>query len=316
MLPVPSPRAWPEAVAAVLARCSFPRPGEPAACAVSGGPDSIALLALAVAAGCRAHAVHVDHGLRPSSATDADVVRDAAQALGATFETVTVVVGPGPDLEARARSARYEALPTGALVGHTADDQAETLLLNLMRGSGLDGLAAMRPGPAGLRGVRRPILDLRRSETAAVAAALGLRTVSDESNQDMRFRRNRVRSELLPMLADVSGRDPVPVLARTARLLAQDAEMLADLATGVDATDVRALRATPGPLARRALRSWLREGQGAEQHPPSAAETERVWQVVQGTAKACELAGGRRVTRSKGRLRVWAPAAGIGWQRP
>lgn len=300
-------RPWPEAVTTVLARCNFPGPGEPAPCAVSGGPDSIALLALAVAAGCRAHAVHVDHGLRPSSSAEADVVRDAARALGATFETVTVVVAPGPDLEARARRARYEALPTGALVGHTADDQAETLLLNLMRGSGLDGLAAMRSGPAGLRDVRRPILDLRRSETAAVAAALGLRTVSDESNQDMRFRRNRVRCELLPMLAEVSGRDPVPVLARTARLLAQEADVLAELASRLDATDVRALRAAPAPLARRALRSWLREGQGAEKHPPSAAETERVWQVVQGAAKACELSGGRRVSRSKGRLAVSAP---------
>ncbi len=308
MLSALASQPWPDVLTGALARCTFPGADEPAPCAVSGGPDSIALLALAVAAGCRAHAVHVDHGLRPSSAAEAEVVCEAARALGATFETVTVAVRPGPDLEARARRARYEALPRGALVGHTADDQAETLLLNLMRGSGLDGLAAMRPGPAGLRGVRRPILALRRSETAAIAAALGLRTVRDESNQDMRFRRNRVRAELLPMLADVSGRDPVPVLARTAQLLAQDAEMLAGLATGVDPTDVRALRAAPRPVAQRALRAWLRQGQGVEQHPPSAAETERVWQVVNGAAKACELAGGRRVSRSKGRLRLSVPA--------
>ena len=124
-------------------------------CAVSGGADSLGLLVLAVDAGCTVTAVHVDHGLRAGSAAEADVVRAAADRFGAGFRSLSVAVAPGPNLEARARRARYEALPPDALVGHTADDQAETVLLNLIRGAGLDGLAGMAPG-------RRPIRALRR----------------------------------------------------------------------------------------------------------------------------------------------------------
>ncbi len=296
---------WPGQVLSLLPRCRFPPSGSEVVCAVSGGPDSLALLALAVAAGCRAEAVHVDHGLRPSSAAEAEVVQEAAERLGSAFRRVSVRVPPGPDLEARARRARYGALHRGSLVGHTADDQAETVLLNLMRGAGLEGLAAMRPSGAGLGSVGRPLLALRRSETEAVVAALGLRVVRDESNSDLRFRRNRTRHQLLPLLADISGRDPVPVLVRTARILGQDSEVLAALAGDLDPTDVRALRAAPRPLANRALRTWLR--QGPDRHPPSSAELERVWAVVSGQAKACELAGGCRVSRSKGRLTLSPP---------
>jgi tRNA(Ile)-lysidine synthase len=288
----------------LLERCRFPPAGEAVVCAVSGGADSLAMLALALASGCRAHALHIDHGLRPGGREEAALVRAAAEALGATFESVTVEVGAGPDLEARARRARYEALPEGVLVGHTADDQAETLLLNLMRGAGLDGLCGMRSEGGGPRGARRPILALRRAETARLALSLDLRVVSDPSNNELRFRRNRVRHEVLPLLAEVSGRDPVPHLAGTAALLAGDADLLADLARGLDPTDTRALRAAPRPLANRALRAWLREGEGSERHPPSHDEIERAWGVVTGEARACELAGGRRLSRQAGRLRL------------
>jgi tRNA(Ile)-lysidine synthase len=270
------------------------------------------MLALAVAAGCHAHAVYVDHGLRPGS-DDADVVRSAAVALGTSWQTVAVSVGPGPDLEARARAARYDALPAGAMVGHTADDQAETLVLNLLRGAGLDGLRGMRAHGGGRRAVSRPILDLRRTETSALVASMGLATVADPSNSERRFRRNRVRHEVLPLLADVAQRDPVPLLVRAARALAEDAELLDALAWGLDATDTAALRAAPRPLAKRALRAWLRQGEGPERHPPSSAELDRTWAVVAGEVVACELADGRRVSRTAGRLRVTPkrPAAGV-----
>jgi tRNA(Ile)-lysidine synthase len=295
-------KTWPPLVGGLLSRSCFPPAGEAVICAVSGGPDSVAMLALAVAAGCQAHALHVDHGLRPESGREAALVMAAADALGATCELVRVHVEPGGDLEARARRARYQVLPDGVLVGHTADDQAETLLLNLLRGAGLDGLAGMRAKDGGHRRVRRPILGLRRQETAALVRALDLEVVDDPSNHWPQFRRNRARHEVMPLLADVAGRDPVPLLARTASLLAEDAELLASLAEGLDPTDARALRAAPAPLARRALRRWLRDG--PELHPPSASELERVWQVVVGRVVACEIAGGRRVSRSGGRLRL------------
>ena len=302
---------WPAVTEALLGRCSFPGPGSDVVCAVSGGADSMAMLALAVASGCHAKAVYIDHGLRDASPAEGEVVKAGARTLGAAFEAVAVTVAPGSDLEARARRARYEALPEGALVGHTADDQAETLLLNMMRGAGLDGLSGMRASAAGPRRVGRPILDVRRTETRAFVAAIGLETVSDPSNFELRFRRNRVRHEVMPLLAEVAGRDPVPLLARTAGLLGEDADFLELLASDIDPTDARALAHAPPPLAKRALRSWLRQGQGPEHYPPSSQELQRVWAVVTGAAVACELAGGRRLSRSSGRLRI-EPSAEAG----
>jgi tRNA(Ile)-lysidine synthase len=150
----------------LLARCHFPPAGTIVTCAVSGGPDSLALLVLAIEAGCEVLAVHVDHGLRLGSADEADVVRAAAGRFGARFDARTARVDPGPNVEARARAARYAALPTDVLTGHTADDQAETIVLNLVRGAGLDGLRGM-PVP------RRPIIRLRRHETQTLCDELG-----------------------------------------------------------------------------------------------------------------------------------------------
>ena len=279
----------------LLGRCRFPPAGTDVTCAVSGGADSLALLVLAVAAGCRATAVHVDHGLREGSAAEAEVVRDAAAGLGAAFRAERVHVGPGPNLEARARAARYGVLPPDVLTGHTADDQAETVLLNLLRGAGLDGLAAMTPGG------RHPILGLRRKETAAVCRTAGLAPVADPSNDDPAHRRNRVRHELLPLVDAIAGRDLVPVLARQADLLREEAALLDDLAAVLDPTDAAALAAAPVALARRAVRRWLSAGC---EHPPSSAAVERVLGVARGDARAAEVEGGRRVARTARRLRL------------
>jgi tRNA(Ile)-lysidine synthase len=292
-----------QAIAALLPRCDFPVAGTVVTCAVSGGPDSLALLALAVAAGCEVTAVHVDHGLRPGSAAEADVVRGAAERLGARFRAEAATVAPGPNLEARARAARYAVLPDDVLTGHTADDQAETVLLNLLRGAALDGLAGMHP--AG-----RPLRRLRRRETAALCAALALDPVADPTNEDTAFRRNRVRHELLPLLDEIAARDVVPVVARQAELLRADAALLDGLAAALDATDARALCAAPAPLARRAVRRWLRDAGtgGDERYGPDAAATDRVLAVARGEAVACELTGGWRVARTGSRLRVERPA--------
>ncbi|HWF15221.1 MAG TPA: hypoxanthine phosphoribosyltransferase [Acidimicrobiales bacterium] len=318
----------------LLTRCTFPAPGTPLACAVSGGPDSLALLVLAAAAGCDVTATHVDHGLRAGSAREAEVVAAAAAKVAARFERRTVSVPPGSNLEARARAARFGVLPAGVATGHTMDDQAETILVNLLRGAGADGLAGMAPGP------RHPLLALRREETHRLCRAAGLVPVRDESNDDPAFVRNRVRHELLPLCAEVAGRDPVPVLARQAGVLRDEVALLTTLADEAlpDPADARRVAAAPRPLARRALRNWLRaeateatdaseateateatdasdasdatDGTAAAAHPPSLAEVDRVLAVAAGQAIATELSGGRRVRRSRGRLEVVPGASG------
>jgi tRNA(Ile)-lysidine synthase len=298
---MPSPDAprpaggWPEParqlIAELLPRCTFPPGGDPLVAAVSGGADSLALLVLAAATGRPVTVIHVDHGLRPDSAADAALVRDVAAALGATCTVVPVDLEPGPNLEARARAARRAVLPEASMTGHTADDQAETILLNLLRGSGLDGLAGMRPGPS------HPLLALRRAETAALCAACGLAPVHDPTNDDVHHLRNRIRHELLPALASAAHRDLVPVLTRQADLLRDEAGLLDGLAAAIDPTDARALAAAPLPLARRAVRRWL-----ADPYPPGAAAVERVLAVARGEAIACEIDGGRRVVRHAQRL--------------
>ncbi len=285
-----------------LARCTFPSAGTAVTAAVSGGADSLALLVLAVHAGCVVTAIHVDHGLRPGSGAEADVVRDAAVRHGAAFRAEQVHVGAGANLEARARIARYEVLPDDVMTGHTADDQAETVLLNLLRGSGLDGLAAMR------RGIRRPILGLRRADTVEVCRVEGLVPVTDPSNDDPSFRRNRIRHEVVPLLGDVAARDVVPLLARLAdhaREAADHLDAQAD-AVGLDVTDARALAAAPPVLARLVIRDWLRTTNDGC-HPPDAATVERVLAVVRGDATGTDVGGGWRVARTAGRLRLAPP---------
>ena len=281
----------------LLPRCRFPAVGTTVDCAFSGGADSTALLVLATAAGLVVTAHHVDHGLRPGSADEAEQARSIAERLGVTIVVHRVDPGPGPNLEARARAARRAVLPVGALTGHTADDQAETLLIRLLRGAGGTGLSAMRPGST------KPLLDLRRTETVAVCASLGITPVIDPSNIDPAMWRNRVRHELLPLLAEISGRDPVPVLTRTADVLRDDADLLDELASALDPTDADGLLDAHPALARRALRRWL----SVDGYPPDAAALERVMGVVRGDAVACELAGGRRVARTDRWLRIVEP---------
>ena len=279
----------------------------PVVVACSGGPDSLALLALAAAVDLAPIAVYVNHGLRAESPDDARVVAHAAEQLGIAWRAISVHIEHGPNLEARARDARYNALEraridagaSGVLVGHTADDQAETVLLNVLRGSasrGLGGMAVRRDA------LVRPLLRFRRADTEAVCSALGLTPARDAMNDDPSFRRVWIRAEVLPALSAGAGRDLVPVLARQAELLRADSDYLDELARAAwppspDRAPAAALARLPLPLARRAVRQWL----GAP--PPSLAEVERVLLVARGDVRATELAGGRRVERSAGEMR-------------
>jgi tRNA(Ile)-lysidine synthase len=290
----------------------------PVVVACSGGPDSLALLALAARAGLCPVAVHVDHGARAGSAAEADVVAGFAKRLGTGFAGERVVVPPGPNFEARAREARYEALErararlgaTAVLVGHSRDDQAETVLLNVLRGAGVSGLAGI---PARRGTIVRPLLEVPRADLAAVCAALGLCPLADPMNADPAHRRVWLRREVIPALEAGAARDLRAVLARQAAVARADSDLLDSLAADLLARAVgpvseergvatggglavAVLTAAPEALARRAVRLWL----GAP--PPSAAHTDAVMAVVQGDRRGVELPDGVQVIRSSGRV--------------
>ena len=283
-------------VVELLSRCTFPPENSHVDCAVSGGADSVALLVLACAANLNVTAWHVDHGLRENSHTEAALVAQLATQLGAQFESRTVTVEQGANTEARAREARYDALPQGVMTGHTADDQAETILINLLRGSGTRGLAGMQPT------AQRPLLHIRRGETKAVCSALGILVFNDPSNDDERFQRNRIRHEVLPLLESLAKRDLVPVLTRQADLLRDDDDLLNELAGALDPTDALLLSNAPIALSRRAIRTWL-----TNPLVPDSATVERVLEVARGNTLACDIGLGRQVRRSQQRLRITEP---------
>jgi tRNA(Ile)-lysidine synthase len=286
----------------MLASCRFPTTGTEVDLAVSGGPDSLGLLLLARDAGLVVRVHHVDHHARAASTADAEFVASLADRFHVPVVVHDVMVSPGANFEARARSERRRVLPAGSLTGHTMDDLAETVLLNMMRGAGLDGLSPLVNDPT------KPLVSLRRRDVAAYVAACGLEARQDESNDDLSFRRNRVRHQLMPLLSEVADRDVVPILARQAEVIFDDREWLntlvhGDVALALDDADCRELRQWP----RARLRRWLRLQLGVsdelgDQHPPSSAEIERALRVVDGDVVAAELEGGRRLSRRAQRL--------------
>ncbi|MFI5503110.1 tRNA lysidine(34) synthetase TilS [Nocardia asteroides] len=297
----------------------------PVCVGLSGGADSLALTAAAVVEAETVHAVVVDHRLQDGSAEVA--ARAAAQALAlGCVEAVVVPVDVGRDggVEAAARRARYAALESArgdkpVLLGHTLDDQAETVLLGLGRGSGghsLRGMAAWN-APWG-----RPLLGVRRAQTERMCADLGLPPWADPHNLDPAYTRVRLRTEVLPLLEDVLGGGVAQALARTADQLRDDGEVLDSLTTdllraagGPGDSDRPALAieilATAAPaLRRRAIRAWLAE-QGVSgllnAHLQAIDELVHNWRGQGGVA----VAGGGRdhrlvVAREHGTLTVRA----------
>jgi tRNA(Ile)-lysidine synthase len=211
-------------------------PGDLVLVACSGGPDSLALAAAlafeAPRAGLRAGAVTIDHGLQEGSAERAEQVAETLRKLGlGPVDVVAVAVGTDGGPEAAARKARYQGMDEAAerlgasavLLGHTQDDQAETVLLGLARGSGaraLSGMAA-RTGQ-----YLRPLLELPRSTVRAACEASGLTPWDDPHNADAAFARSRVRHDVLPVLEDALGPGLTAALARSAKQLRDDADAL------------------------------------------------------------------------------------------
>jgi tRNA(Ile)-lysidine synthase len=291
--------------------------------ACSGGADSLALAFAARYVAIRRYldyaAVVIDHQLQDGSAEVAAGVQQQLDRLGYTDVIVTTVqvdhaaaVGP----EAAARQARYRALDVAArarsatvLLGHTLDDQAETVLLGLARGSGSRSLAGMAPRAGHLL---RPFLNLRRETTEQACAELGLEPWQDPHNTDRRYTRVRVRETVLPTLETELGPGVAEALARTAELLRDDTDLLDRLAAdayrtaeglgGTDTLDCAALESQPPALRRRILRLWLLAhgvGDLSLRHI-SAVETLVIdWHGQ----KSIELPGAT-VTRNAGRLSV------------
>jgi tRNA(Ile)-lysidine synthase len=249
-------------------------PGQRVLVACSGGADSMALAAAAAFEGHRAAwslaALIVDHGLRKDSEAVAATVADRLRTMQvfAAFESVDVVrvqVGTQGSLEAAAREARYAALEASAerqdavvLLGHTRDDQAETVLLGLARGSGLRSLAGMRQV---VGRYRRPLLGITRAQTEQACRALEVPVWLDPDNSDERFTRVRVRRKVLPMLETELGPGVSGALARTAEQAAADADTLDALAADLFARTWSAsalrladLAGAPAALRRRVLR--------------------------------------------------------------
>jgi tRNA(Ile)-lysidine synthase len=305
-------------------------PGATVLVACSGGPDSLALLAGTTfesrRAGHRVVGLTVDHGLQPDSAEHAAAVVGTMRSLGVTeADSVTVEVGEEGGPEAAARAARYAALEEGAarhgaevvLLGHTRDDQAETVLLGLARGSGARSLAGMAPVSGHYR---RPLLDLTREQTAEACRAAGLHPWQDPHNDDPAFARVRVRRDVLPVLEEALGPGVTEALARTARLLRADADALDEQAAvalaavrdDAGALDTEGLRRFPDAVRARVLRTAaLEAGCPASElfavHVAAMDSLVTQWRGQQHV----DLPGKMRAVRSRGSLRV-LPAAVAG----
>lgn len=312
---MPQTPFWPRRSPHFLA-CRRPlRPlTSPALIGLSGGPDSLALVAAAAAEGKDVHALVVDHGLQGGSGDVAKHAAAQALVLGVPAEVVRVTVdaAPGESLEAAARTARYAALASAAVgqgrdiwVAHTLDDQAETLILGALRGNpaGMAPISRLEDGPR----LVRPFLAIRRADTVGACDELGLEPWHDPMNHDRAYRRVGVRHDIIPALNELIGGDAVPALARTAERIAADQELLADLVDLNPTNDCAALAADPAPVRQRRILAWLREeGERSCGEPLSVSRSqltdiERLCTHWHGQS-AVTLGGGRGVGRVDKRL--------------
>ena len=316
-------------------------PGTLVVVACSGGPDSTCLLhALARVRRLfriRLAVFHFDHRLRRGSAEDGRYVRRQADRLGIPFELREAVDRParGQSPEAWARLARYAALTQAAsdlgaeraALGHTLDDQAETVLLGLIRGGGLEAVTGMAPvsgiPPLGLTAVR-PLLETTRGETEAFCRALRLRPRRDATNEERRYLRNRVRRDVLPLLERRLDRGVKAAFARTAANVREDAAYLDSLASDAarsavamdeDAVrlDVAAVAGLPGPVGTRVVLQAIRLAgalRGGWAPDPGAAHVRGVLDLAAGRpGRRLDLPGGLLAVRHREYIRIASPDA-------
>lgn len=295
----------------------LPPSEEPALIGVSGGRDSVALLHWLATRGHRLIVCHLDHALRAESREEAEFVRKMTARVGCECVVRQENVGARAkrmkcSIETAAREARYAFFAKVArarrvrrvFLAHHADDQVETFLFNLLRGSGAAGLAAMRA--TALRGdleIVRPLLGVWREEIDSYVAEHGLEFCEDPSNTDRRHTRNRVRHEILPLLAEAFGREVRGALLRSAEILREEDAFLCALpemgiATAVQLS-VKEMRELPLAMQRRVLLAWLR-GRGVGEI--GFEEVERVRSLLAGRVAKVNLPGGEHARRRAGKI--------------
>jgi len=278
-------------IAALTIEC----PDEPIVIAVSGGCDSVTLLHVAVAGASTTgniHVVHVNHHLRGIASDDDErLVVATCDTLGVACHVASRPIDPtSAGIEASAREARYDVLvdvarEVGAatvMTAHTADDQAETILMNLGRGSGLEGMRGMPESREVADGImlRRPFLGIPRSVVRDAAVALGLQWREDASNNDLRYTRNRIRHEIIPVMQAIFGADVVGRMAHAAAVIADAGTIVESevrrIITEIQITDgqsvgldLNGLLALPPGLRRQVLRNVIHASvaQGAADAP-------------------------------------------------
>ena len=292
--------------------------------ALSGGADSAGLALLVVNIGRRARAIHVDHGtpaapqLRKSAAA-------IAGHLGLDLHIEAVALPDGAFSEDRARFERYRALETQrsegewVITGHTREDQAETILMNLIRGAGPLGMSGIPRLSNGW--VSRPILDADRGDVRELATLAGLSYLDDPSNLDLEFTRNAIRRTVLPDLARFNP-SVVDSLARTASLLREHLDFIEmeveslPIAVSRETAEIPIghLVTAPRAIAVEAIRRVVRLLRPP--YPPTVGETERIWEVVTGGRRATEIEGDIRVEKrgsmlsleiGSGDAHTWSP---------
>ena len=287
---------WPRRSPHFLACRRAVRPFDgPAVIGLSGGPDSLALVAAAAAEQKDVSVLVVDHGLQPGSTDVAERAAAVAREFGFASTVANVTVGPG-NVEAAAREARYAALLESGRdvwVAHTADDQAETLLLGALRGnpSGM----AQRNGK-----IVRPFLHIRRADTVGACEELGLDVWHDPMNSDPAYRRVAMRQSIIPALSDLLGGDAVPALATTANRIAADQALIEQLADLTPTTSCVELEGDAGPVRRRRLAIWLLD-EGVRVQGDQLAAIEALVTNWRGQGPIA-VGGGRSVARIDGKL--------------
>ena len=292
---------------AAIRRYRLVKPGDTVICAVSGGADSMALLwgmwLLKEKLQIRLEAAHFNHNLRGAeSDRDAEFVAKFCDFHDIPLHLGSGTVVPGKKgLEAAARNARYDffkTLPGTIATAHTADDNAETVLLHLLRGTGLRGLGGITPKSAG---IIRPMLDVTRAEVEEFLNENYIRHVEDSSNETDAFLRNRLRHHLMPLLKKENP-SIATGLSAAAQRIREDAALLDELASELDPTAVSALRSAPGPLRRRAIEGLLKENGFPE---PSASHIRQAEAVVFSANPSARVKLGElTLVRSYDRLRV------------